>query len=365
MDETLQSKQEDFLGLFFKKKTVVCFFLSVLVMFIHIHSFDGYEYTGTTGKALSFIGRFLTSGMTGCAIRLFFLISGVLFYRNYQYCLTLDKYRTRVESLLIPYLFWCTLYTIGMMLLGKTPFGSLVAFDTRVTIKNILMGVFLNQYYSSFWFILNLIVFTLLCPIIYTVLKNKVIGAVALVALIVLYGVGIRIPEMVQIYGEEYVVFWRADSIIFYMMGSYIGIHYFEWFAQKKPRIFAILGCVVFIVCSIYRTLGGRFNGTDAGLGYILYMTIFSFSIWFMFDLCSFGNQLKEYVGYSFMMFALNFYLGVYVSKILYIVLPKGQIWCLVNLLITVSVELMIILGFSSALKHRFLRFYKFITGGR
>ena len=119
-DKNMEKKNSINMTEFFNKKTVVTFFLSILVVLIHIHSFDSYEWTGSLGMGISYFGKFLTSGVTGVAIRMFFVISGVLFYRNYTYKDTIKKYKSRFKSLVIPYLFWCILYTLAMMVLFLT-----------------------------------------------------------------------------------------------------------------------------------------------------------------------------------------------------------------------------------------------------
>ena len=207
---------------FFNKKTIVTFLLSILVVMIHVNAFSLYDINTTSigGRALYCISLVLESGVTSVAIRLFFLISGVLFYRNYCYRNTLAKYKSRVKSLLVPYLIWCTLYTFAVILLHYTPLASQFEFDVPFTFKNLIMGIFFNDFYSSFWFIFNLMLFTLFCPVFYTLLKNKWVGAVVILTLIVLYAFGITIPEMITINGIEYVAFWRADSIILYMIGA-------------------------------------------------------------------------------------------------------------------------------------------------
>lgn len=347
---------------FYRKKTVVTFFLSFLVLLIHIHSFDGYDFSGSVGNVLQFIASFLTSGMTGGAIRLFFLISGVLFYRNYSYEKTAEKYQSRFRSLLIPYLLWCTFYTVLFMVAGLTPARGVIAIDMTFSIKNILRGIFLNSYYRSFWFVFNLIIFTLCCPLLYTLLKNKYIGICCISAVSVLYALGITVPETIQIGAEEYVIFWRADSVIFYMIGAYIGIHYFDWFASKKSKKTAILSFAGYILCSRIRMIPGTYDNKAV---WLILMLCTCASIWNMFDLIDYDKAPHEVFSYSFMMFALNFYLGVYVAKVLNIVLPKTQIFCLVNLGITITLELVFILGTSHFLSKKAPKFYALITGGR
>lgn len=350
---------------FFNKKTVVSFFLSVLVVLIHIHSFDSYDFNGVLGSGLSYFGKFLNNGVTGVAIRLFFVISGVLFYRNYTYKSTVSKYRSRFKTLVVPYLFWCVLYTVAMMVLYLTPAKSLMVIENPFTFKNILLGVFWNYYYKSFWFILDLIVFTLLCPVFYTLLKNKYVGAIVIITTVVLYAFDIKIPETISVSGIEYAVFWRADSIVFYMIGAYIGLHCFDWFAKRKSKWIAVLGLITFFGCAIVRTICTMRGIAIEGAFHILFITVFCWATWTMFDLLSFEKKPKHFCEYSFMMFALNYYLGVYISKVLYLVLPKAQIFCLVNLLLTLIFEISFILLFSHLLKKHFPKIYSIITGGR
>lgn len=350
---------------FFNKKTTVSFFLSVLVVLLHNHSFDGYEFSGVLGEGLQYFGSWLTGGITGVAIRLFFVISGALFYRNYTYKSTVAKYKSRFKSLVIPYLFWCTAYTVLMIVLFMTPAKSLIAIESPLSLKNILLGVFDNYYYKSFWFILDLIVFTLLCPVIFTLVKNKYVGVIVIIVSIVLYAFDITIPETVTISGQEYAIFWRADSIIFYMIGAYIGIHCFNIFAKRNNKGVAVLGLIGFFACSSYMTVARKFGLPSDGIVMLLVMIVFCVSTWVMFDLFTFEKKPKAICEYSFMMFALNFYLGVYISKIMYIVLPKAQIFCLVNLAITVAVEITFILTFSHLLKKFMPKLYSTITGGR
>lgn len=140
---------------------------------------------------------------------------------------------------------------------------------------------------------------------------------------ILLYSVDIKIPETVVISRNEYSVFWRADSIICYMIGACIGIHFFDWFALRKNKIASVICVGLFIGCGLCLTIAKRIGMQIDGLAYVLIMTVFCFSTWFMFDVFAFSKNPKAICEFSFMMFALNFYLGFYLSKIMFILLPK------------------------------------------
>lgn len=350
---------------FFNKKTIVSFVLSILVVLVHIKSFGQYEYSGTLGIALKSFGNIMSNCITPVAIRLFFMISGVLFYRNYTYKTTIEKYKSRFKSLVIPYFIWCSLYTFLMMAIHYTPIGGMFEFDVPFSIHNLIMGVIFNDFYSSFWFIFNLIIFTFLCPVIYTLLKNKYVGAIVVIATIVLYCFGIMIPEMVTIGGTEYVAFWRADSIVFYLIGAYIGIHFFDFFAKKKNKVVSIISVFVIVACVVY-----EFFRIKTGIDYkdgirLLVMIAFCFAFWFAFDLFKYNEKPKNFCNYSFMMFALNFYIGAFLPQIIYMVLPKSQIFALVNFVITLVVEVVAIVLVSTILDKKMHKLYAILTGGR
>lgn len=350
---------------FFKKKTVVCFFLSILVCLIHVHSFDGYTYTGTLGHFLTFFKDIVLTGFTGVAIRLFFVISGVLFYRNYTLKKTLEKYKSRVKSLLIPYLCWCTIYTVVILAIGKTPMGSWIAIDSTFSVANVFQGIFLNYYYKSFWFVFDLIIFTMLCPGFYFCLKNKIIGLFTIVLITLLYCFNIRIPETVMLGNTEYVLFWRADSIIFYLIGAYIGIHCFDYVTREHSRRIAWGGVLVYVLLSVSPTLSAELGFAENDIQFFFRMLVSCAAVWVMFDLYDYHKPVVEMCNYSFMAFALNFYLGVYISKVCAIILPKQQIFSLVNLLITICFEISIIFGVSHLLNHRCKKVYGVLAGGR
>lgn len=351
---------------FFNKKTVVTFFLSVLVVLIHVNAFGLYNVNTATagGKILNGIRIILENNITSVAIRLFFLISGVLFYRNYAYKDTLKKYKSRAKSLLIPYLIWCSLYTFAVMLLHYTPLGARFEFDVPFTLKNLVMGILFNDFYQSFWFIFNLMIFTLACPLIYTLLKNKWVGLSSIAVLIILYAFNITIPEMITIGGESYVAFWRADSIILYMIGAYIGIHAYDWFAKKKDKKFSI-ACIVIVVLMVAVQFVNQKIVELPKIVYLVSLIIFSLALWFAFDIFKFDKKPHKIFEYSFMMFALNFYMGLIIPQLVYVILPKAPIFALFNFIISGAIIVGIIIGVSYFLDKKLHKIYTTITGGR
>ena len=107
-------------------------------------------------------------------LQTFFFISGFLFYRSFSADKILDKYKSRLRTLVIPYLCWCTIYYLLFVLIGKIPFlSSMVNFRPReLSLSAWIASLWTKQYYTL-WFMKHLIVFVLLCPLFYLVFKNR------------------------------------------------------------------------------------------------------------------------------------------------------------------------------------------------
>lgn len=225
---------------FWKKKTMVSFYLSILVFLLHIDSFDLYKYGNDVGsniiKSFSF---FVTESFGPVAVPMFFLLSGALFFRNYTNKLYFKKLKSRFKTLVIPYLFWNSLPLISLF------FAFLVSKDYNGTLgsTNWFLAIFHHECNVTFWFIFDLIIFIIIAPLINVFLNNKSIAIVTLFLLILLREFGIEIPEN---------IFFRSDSIIFYFLGCIVGKFYMV-FLQNKSIAKSFLGLPsLFLCCVIY-----------------------------------------------------------------------------------------------------------------
>ena len=135
---------------FSNKITFLQFALSILIVYQH----TSWRYNGSL-LALSQIHGFLFY-LTQTAVPLFFMISGYLFYRTFKIEKAVDKLKSRIKTLVVPYLIWNVIYAVGMILLKH--FG----FVNSVHIENnwkLLLQI-LNSDFSPLWFVKYLIVFS-------------------------------------------------------------------------------------------------------------------------------------------------------------------------------------------------------------
>lgn len=161
--------------------TWTIFLYTVLVIFVH--SYNAELFLGTAGIATP-VGRFETfvsSSLGQVAVPGFFMISAVLFFRNYDLGMTAEKLTRRVRTLLIPYLLWNALYYLGYVIASRIPgLTDLVGKGTvPVNLREILRAIFLYDYNFVFWFLFQLMILTLLSPLLWLLLENALTFAAA------------------------------------------------------------------------------------------------------------------------------------------------------------------------------------------
>ena len=213
-----------------------------MVFTIHISTLSNYKLEDSLGALLLNLKELL-SCLSCVAVPLFLIISGALFFRNYCYEKTFEKIKNRIFSLVIPYLIWnciwllfdlfCS-YFLSDYFIGR----GIIKFD----IPTVLKGIFLYGRNLPFWFIFDLILFTPICPFIYAILRNKKIGIISIVLIWIIVGVT-----------EHKVNFlFRNDAILYYLVGSYVGIHNFTWFKAEKKLDEKLISVLIVIGCFLY-----------------------------------------------------------------------------------------------------------------
>jgi len=176
-------------------------------------------------------GECLISSIPGqIAVPGFFILSGFLFFRGigsknsarpaeaepesgkngFLPVWMKEKLKRRVRTLLIPYLLWNFLYFVIYLICGKAE------------LKEIFSAVFLYRCNPVFWYLQQLILITLITPILYLVMKKRtpaVIWLILIFALAVLYG---RIHSVIDIR------FINEDALFYYSLGAFLSLHIYK-----------------------------------------------------------------------------------------------------------------------------------------
>lgn len=337
---------------FTNKKLYVSFTLSLLVFFIHFYEFSTFSTVESITRGILYSVRTLTH----VAVPLFFVISGALFYRNYTLAMTAQKWKNRFFSLCVPYLIWNTLWLLLALLGYYTPLGLLTGgVKTAFSLEAVLKGIFLHGQFEPFWFILQLIVLTALCPVVYLLLKNKWVGIITITAFYMLYCFGFRLHAT---------LFANTSMVIFYLLGAWLGIHYFDFFASRKKKTFARVGVIVYILCCVFVGMKPLFPEwcPVVQIEPIVY-AISCGAFWVSFD-CFEMRKCPGFLKDSFLIYATHSFVGAALAKILQMLLPSS--WSNILLLIAILSfigTIVVICTFGMLLEKYAPRLKKILTG--
>jgi surface polysaccharide O-acyltransferase-like enzyme len=158
------------------------------VIYIHAYS-TTIQYAGRTigtddlNTLTEFIRNLISQGLARLAVPLFFLISGYLFFANFKWSQQTygKKVRSRIRTLLIPFLFWNLLGLTVAALFQAFPSVNIVPYFTventpiaQFTALDYFNAILGLQWYPvayHFWFIRDLMLLVLMAPVLAVILR--------------------------------------------------------------------------------------------------------------------------------------------------------------------------------------------------
>ena len=223
---------------FLRFPLIICV-ISIHTVFTLDKSFEGYEYF-----------KYMLGLFTSFAVPIFFIISSFLFFhgmQDFDISKWHDKLKSRVKTLVIPYLFWNFCYLMFMLavqLLIPNMMGGGRKMIYDYSFWEVLDSFwnFGGMYYGmpilySFWFIRNLIVLNLLAPIFYLFLKKQPILFFIIGLIVFIFNPFHFIPTEMD---------W-VKSVLFYGFGTFCAIHRFD-FANIRKLFYPL---TIFVILSI------------------------------------------------------------------------------------------------------------------
>lgn len=163
----------------------------------------GAALPGITGVA-GHIEHLLSNALGQMAVPGFFLISGYLFFRTLHGFRDIGrKWQERVWSLLVPYGAWNTLWYLVYVLSGRERFS----FDA------LTLAAANYRCNPTFWYMYQLMLLTLLAPLLYLLLRNAFVMLLSLLLLAAAIGAGVPLPMV------------NADALIYYGVGALFACH--------------------------------------------------------------------------------------------------------------------------------------------
>lgn len=342
---------------FWKKKIIVTYILSVMVFLIHISSFGQYRDT-EFNSVNNFFSNLFSHTLTETAVPLFFIISGALFFRNYSDNKYIEKLRTRLHSLVVPYLLWNIISMVFAIVTSYTFMSNYFVGREKfvISLSNVLLGIFHHKCNNPFWFVFNLFFFVIISPIINMLLcsKRSVLISVSVITIFVQLNIGL--PD---------IIFSFKSSIVYYMIGAIIGKFYMDKFVSISKKNDIIISGII-CVCGVGLFLGTEYDLYELPIIIkIVVISVISLALWKLLDPLTEKVKNIDFMKNSFFVFALHINVSAVVTKLLYILLPKRGEFAIINFLLTVVITLCIINTISMVLKKYFKPIYSILSGAR
>ena len=360
------------------KLTNLSWICAVLVVIIHAGTYaanlPGAELQTVYGmNYATFLQLFFTEGICRVAVPLFFLISGYLYYRNYQPGVKwhTDKMQKRLRSNGIPYLFWSlaviAVFFVAQLIPATKPYFSSESRDfTRFTLWNWLDAILINPMNSPLWFLRDLLILSMISPALTFLLKR--LRWIWAGSLFILWIVCVNVPL--------YVIRW--ESLLFFNAGALLALHCKERCEQRlslpKPVLFGILfAWIALVVAKTFYLCGldpkilidGKYDLVCDLLGKLNILVGIAV-VWVSYDAIVIGEgKVIPFAQFGFLMFVTHHPIIGVIKKLLLKALGISYFTATISFVaaIILTVAMVVLSGYM--LKKYLNKLYLLLTGGR
>ena len=194
--------------------SVIFFVCSIMVVGIHSYNID----SASINSIASYVEGFFCHGLFIAAVPIFFYLSGYLFFRNIDtVTAVLSKMKTRIKSVLMPFLAWSTIYFL-FFLAASRAFGIELTNSIVLTPFNVIKAIVFYQYSYPLWYMYQLTMFLLLTPIIHIIIKKRFLS-VCLLVVCFLYSVFIKDTVDIWIFDNSTRSLFQFNFFCYYFAG--------------------------------------------------------------------------------------------------------------------------------------------------
>ncbi len=346
---------------------VLRFPLIVGVVFIHnVDAIVMFEH-GSIGVAsdnivATFIRNLISQGIARTAVPLFFLISGYFFFRGFQSVRLdyLNRMKSRVRTLLIPFIFWNVLTLIIIAVAQLLPSTRLFMSGNIARIDsfdfydyiNAIFGITRMPIALQFWFIRDLMILAILAPVIYFFIVRLPMIFIGLLAVCWFTGVWpISIPS--------------SDAALFFSIGATVAYKHKSLFMMDK-QILIIVPAYFFTLVADVLTIGADWNQYLHKISIVLgVISVLCFS-----KMVVLNSRLKEMLlglsGASFFVFAAHEPSLLIAKKFVFKLVQPSSSFSILALYFLIPISLIVLLvGVYRVCARKFPSVTRVITGGR
>jgi hypothetical protein len=322
----------------------------------------------SVGYADKFFQKFIASTWGGSCVAFLFIISGFLFFRNFNLSLNsyLEKLKSRFWTLLVPYLFWnLALLAMVIIVLNIPATSSLIQGHYKEYIKGYSFANFIdcltgyrNGYPIAyhFWYVRDLIVMVILSPVFLLVARKIPYLGLALFAAPWLLQLKLSFIEQMQ---------WLGP--LFFYLGCLIAVQKLDltWLDRRKKLIIGIYLAMA-VVLAILQT--SQIKTFPQHLFECCTRVVGTMAIWCASDLIT-GKLQKVCLnlsGLAFFVYAAH-EPTVTAFKEVFERLSKNpnSITVMVHYLLILTLATLVTLAAGSLLQRYTPKFFQLITGAR
>ena len=326
-----------------EKIKLLSFLLTVLIVILHANM--AHLCTG----GVSFLQEVMTAEITRIAVPLFYLISGFLFFVNYQNTWSdyRRKLRARTRSLLIPYALFLLCGSLGMFVLGHI-------YTIEAFWKILKNGIFYSPpIFYPLWFLRDLYVMILIAPLVSWVIKR--------------FPIFLIVPIIVWLLGKNPFVFPVTEAMLFFSVGAFLSTKV-KWLEQTEHR--GAWGCIILwlLLCFMNRYVSEYVIRLPYATHCVI-LLLGIYAVWILYDKLypKFSERVKSagIYKYSFFIYLLHEPILTILKKIGLFVLGYSS-WSIgVIYVIAPILTILVVYGMGLVLNSCFPQLLAFITGGR
>lgn len=345
------------------KIRVLSFILIIFVLYIH----SGFHADEIEGMVMNERVQEFVSGMMGrCAVPLFYMISGYLFFLKVPEGMTsiYGKMRKRVRTLVVPYIIGC-LFFVGFGVLMAVLPGVSKYMNSSVMplfskpVGEILRSIFYDAGNGSpcafqLWFLRDLILIVATSPLWYLCLKHLKWGFVAVVFVLTY----LDVPHV-----PFYSLFWFA-------LGGQLTKEKIESKGGCGIINAELMALCLFLILSIVQLVFTDI--IDWGLLRIPIILLGISGVWGLYDMIMGKNFCLSQ--HRWLATACNFTFFIYlfheptlniVRKLIVVIIGKNAIGYLVSYLLSPWIFVIVSIPIATFLKRHFVSIYKVCVGYR
>lgn len=340
----------------------ISFFSIIMVVVLHAYC---HEDINASELSINFIVQnFISKGIVRIAVPTFFFVSGLLFFQNFSGTLqdTIRKFKRRVNSLVLPYFFWCTCWFCFIFILQVLPISKDYFSQPlyKMSIVDNIWNAFCQPIYYPFWYIRELAVYILLTPLLYLILKR-----VPLLFLIFILGISLVQFSFIEIWNVPFLKFFPFS---FFVAGAIAGLRRFPLIGTRRlfsllPLILAWLALIVIRISGELDNLSGVISNAISQIEVILGVYVF----WFGYDLLPlFIKELKSNIySYTFVIYAFHGIPIVIFKRVYFRIFDNNPYMELLFYFVVPLIVILLSVFVGKILFKRVPLFYAKITGGR